>query len=88
LERHGNAMLVITRKPGERITIGDDVVVTVVEVRGSLVKLGIEAPRTISIHRQEIYDRIRKQNLEASEIDASDLATAVSILNKTQSNGE
>jgi len=81
-------MLVITRKPGERITIGDNVVVTVVEVRGSLVKLGIEAPRTISIHRQEIYDRIRKQNLEASEIDASDLATAVSILNKTQSNGE
>jgi len=81
-------MLVITRKPGERITIGDNVVVTVVEVRGSLVKLGIEAPRTISIHRQEIYDRIRKQNLEASGIDASDLATAVSILNKTQSNGE
>jgi carbon storage regulator len=81
-------MLVITRKPGERITIGDDVVVTVVEVKGSLVKLGIEAPRSISIHRLEIYDRIRKQNLEASEIDASDLATAVSILNKTQSNGE
>ena len=81
-------MLVITRKPGERITIGDDVVVTVVEVKGSLVKLGVEAPRSISIHRQEIYDRIRKQNLEASEIDASDLTTAVSILNKTQSNGE
>ena len=81
-------MLVITRKPGERITIGDDVVVTVVEVKGSLVKLGVEAPKSISIHRQEIYDRIRKQNLEASEIDASDLITAVSILNKTQSNGE
>ncbi|MFH1251231.1 MAG: carbon storage regulator CsrA [bacterium] len=81
-------MLVITRKSGERITIGDDIVVTVLEVKGSLVKLGVEAPKCISIHRQEIYDRIRKQNLEASEIDASDLATAVSILNKTQSNGE
>ena len=81
-------MLVITRKPGERITIGDDIIVTVVEVKGSLVKLGVEAPRSISIHRLEIYDRIRKQNLEASEIDASDLTTAVSILNKTQSNGE
>ncbi len=81
-------MLVITRKPGERITIGDDVVVTVVEVKGSLVKLGVEAPKSISIHRQEIYDRIRKQNLEASEIDASDLTMAVSILNKAQSNGE
>jgi carbon storage regulator len=81
-------MLVITRKPGERITIGDNVVVTVIEVRGSLVKLGVEAPKSISIHRQEIYDRIRKQNLEASGIDPSDLTMAVSILNKTKSNGE
>lgn len=81
-------MLVITRKPGERITIGDNIVVTVIEVKGSLVRLGVEAPKSISIHRQEIYDRIRKQNMEASEIDASDLAVAVSILNKTQSSGE
>lgn len=81
-------MLVITRKPGERITVGDNVVVTVVEVKGSLVKLGIEAPRSISIHRQEIYDRIREQNMESSEIDASDLGMAVSALNKTQSNGD
>jgi carbon storage regulator len=80
-------MLVITRKPGERITIGDDVVVTVLEVRGTLVKIGIEAPESIRIHRQEIYERIRRQNFEASEIDASDLATAVLILNKTQSDG-
>jgi carbon storage regulator len=81
-------MLVITRKPGERITIGDNIVVTVIEVKGSLVRLGVEAPKSISIHRQEIYDRIRKQNMEASEIDVSDLAVAVSILNKTQSSGE
>lgn len=80
-------MLVITRKPGERITIGDDVVVTVVEVKGSLVKLGIEAPRSIGIHRQEIYDRIRTQNLEASEIDASDLAGAVFLLNGKEKGG-
>jgi carbon storage regulator len=81
-------MLVITRKPGERITIGDNVVVTVIEVRGSLVKLGVEAPKCISIHRQEIYDRIREQNMESSEINESDLGMAVSILNKTQSDGD
>jgi len=77
-------MLVITRKPGERIMIGDDIVVTVIEVKGSLVKLGVDAPKSISIHRQEISDRIRKQNLEASGIDVSDLNMAVAILNKTQ----
>ena len=81
-------MLVITRKTGERITIGDDIIVTVIEIKGSLVKLGVEAPRCISIHRQEIYDRIREQNMESSEINESDLGMAVSILNKTQSNGD
>jgi len=64
--------------------IGDDIVVTVIEVKGSLVKLGVDAPKSISIHRQEISDRIRKQNLEASGIDVSDLNMAVAILNKTQ----
>ncbi|RPH50329.1 MAG: carbon storage regulator [Desulfobacteraceae bacterium] len=77
-------MLVITRKPGERITIGDDIVVTVIEVKGSLVRLGVDAPRSISIHRQEIFERIQKQNLEASGIDVSDLNMAVAILNKIQ----
>lgn len=81
-------MLVITRKAGERITIGDDIVVTVFEVKGSLVKLGVEAPKSISIHRQEIYDRIREQNMESSGINESDLGMAVSILNKNQSDGD
>lgn len=81
-------MLVITRKSGERITIGDDIIVTVVEVKGSIVKLGVEAPKCISIHRQEIYDRIREQNMESSEISESDLGVAISILNKTQSDGD
>lgn len=74
-------MLVITRKPGERITIGDDITVTVIEVKGSLVKLGFEAPRNVGIHRQEIYDRIREENVKASGIDASDLAGAAFFLN-------
>ena len=51
-------MLVMQRKPGEKIVIGDDIVVTVVDVRGDKVVVGIEAPRDVAVHRSEIYDRI------------------------------
>ncbi|MBA3037377.1 MAG: carbon storage regulator CsrA [Desulfobacterium sp.] len=81
-------MLIITRKAGERITIGDDIVVTIIEVKGSLVKLGIDAPRSVSVHRQEIYDKIREQNIKASEIDESDLTIALSIINQNISDGD
>jgi len=73
-------MLILTRKLGERITIGDDVIITLLEIKGSQVKLGIEAPKSISIHRQEIYERIREENLRSSEVSASDLSNATSLL--------
>ncbi|MGI6541614.1 MAG: carbon storage regulator CsrA [Limnochordia bacterium] len=52
-------MLVLTRKRDESIVIGDDIKITVVDVRGDQVKLGIEAPREISIHREEVYNEIQ-----------------------------
>jgi carbon storage regulator len=73
-------MLIISRKPGEKITIGDDIEVTLVEIRDNHVRLGIAAPRHISVHRQEVYERIKKANLVSSEIDASDMMKAASIL--------
>jgi carbon storage regulator len=73
-------MLILTRKLGERITIGDDISVTLLEIKGSQVRLGIEAPRGIGIYRQEVYERIRQQNLSASEVTASDLSEADSLL--------
>ena len=51
-------MLILTRKPGERICIGDDIEVTIVNVRGNQVRLGITAPRDVAVHREEIYRRI------------------------------
>jgi carbon storage regulator len=54
-------MLVLSRNKDERIVIGDDVVITVVEVKGKKVKLGIEAPKTVSVHRQEVYNSIHEQ---------------------------
>jgi len=78
-------MLILTRKLGERITIGDDITITLLEIKGSQVKLGIEAPQSISIHRQEIYEKIRKENLNSSEVSASDLSEATSIFHINRS---
>lgn len=59
-------MLVLTRKTNESIIIGDEIKVTVVEVRGDQVKLGITAPKRISVHREEIYLAIQKENIKAA----------------------
>ncbi len=58
-------MLVLTRKLGENIRIGDSVKITVLEVRSGQVKLGIEAPPEIKVHREEIYARIQEENRRA-----------------------
>lgn len=54
-------MLILTRKVGERIVIGDDIIVTVVEINGNQVRLGIAAPKQTPVHREEIYERIRRE---------------------------
>ena len=59
-------MLVLTRKPNESIMIGDDVEVSVVEVKGDQVKLGITAPKSIKVHRKEIFLAIQSENIDAS----------------------
>lgn len=60
-------MLVLTRKTNESIIIGDDVKVTVVEIKGEQVKLGISAPKRISVHREEVYLEIQKENQKAAK---------------------
>ncbi|HOP75600.1 MAG TPA: carbon storage regulator CsrA [Bacillota bacterium] len=55
-------MLVLTRKKNESIIIGDDIKITVVEVKGDQIKLGITAPKQISVHREEIYLEIQREN--------------------------
>lgn len=57
-------MLVLTRRVGEIIIIGDDIEVTVLGIKHGQVRLGIEAPREVDVHRSEIYDRIQKQEQE------------------------
>jgi carbon storage regulator len=60
-------MLVLTRKTGEAIQIGEDIEISVVSVKGDQVKLGINAPKNIEIHRKEIYLTIQEENAEASK---------------------
>jgi len=56
-------MLVLSRKINEQIVISDNITITVVEIRGDKVRLGIEAPKEISVHRREIYDAIQREQL-------------------------
>ena len=53
-------MLILTRKVGESVLIGDDISITVLSVRGNQVKLGVQAPKEVSVHREEIYQRIKQ----------------------------
>lgn len=67
-------MLVLSRKVDESIMIGDNVQITVVEIRGDHVKIGIKAPRTITVHRKEVYEAIQRENIEAARVALPDLA--------------
>jgi carbon storage regulator len=65
-------MLVLSRHRDESIIIGDDIVITVVDIRGDKVRLGIAAPIEISVHRQEVYDAIQRENRQASRLEPND----------------
>jgi len=62
-------MLVLSRQRDESIIIGDNIVVTIVDIRGDKVRLGINAPTEIPVHRQEVYEAIKRENLRSSRLD-------------------
>jgi carbon storage regulator len=69
-------MLVITRKSGEGICLGDDVKITVLEISGSTVRLGIEASREIPVYREEIWEAVKEENRAAAQTGIKDLPKA------------
>jgi carbon storage regulator len=69
-------MLILTRRPGERVVIGDDILITVMGVSGHTVRLGIAAPEGVSIYREEIWLAVKEENRAAAAADADALPTS------------
>ena len=70
-------MLILTRRVGESLMIGDEVTVTVLGVKGNQVRLGVNAPRTVSVHREEIFARIKAENDDGVLADSLDLGDQI-----------
>ena len=70
-------MLILTRRSGESVMVGDDVVITVFEVRGDSVRIGIQAPRSVAVHREEVYKELQAANQQAASPDEDVLQALV-----------
>ncbi len=75
-------MLILTRKVGESVAIGDDIQVSVVEIKGTQVKLGIRAPKDVTVHREEIYLKIQEENKRASQVSTDTLGSVEDMILK------
>ena len=72
-------MLVLSRQKNETIMIGDDVEITIVDIKGDNVRIGISAPRSIPVHRKEVYLAIQQENLAAAQVDATSLGALAGL---------
>lgn len=70
-------MLILTRRVGENVIVGDDIVISVIEVRGDAVRIGIQAPRSLSVHREEVWLELQKANADAAS--SSDAAIGAAL---------
>jgi carbon storage regulator len=71
------SVLILTRRVGENVIVGDDIVISVIEVRGDAVRIGIQAPRSVTVHREEVYVELQKANEQAAS--SSDAAVGAAV---------
>jgi carbon storage regulator len=81
-------MLILTRKIGESITIGEDTKITVLGIHGRQVRLGVIAPPNVVVHREEIFKKIQEENKKASETQTSDVKQVVKQIGQTKKKRE
>jgi carbon storage regulator len=79
-------MLILTRKLGENIRIGDKIRIVILDIKGGQVKLGIDAPPNVAVHREEIYERIREENRRATGISAKAVREVAQIFHRDRPN--
>ena len=79
-------MLVLTRKVGEGIAIGDDIKIIIMQIKGKQVRIGIKASPTTAVHREEIYQKVQDENLAASKSSFNVVNQASSIIGKSDTN--
>lgn len=75
-------MLILSRKPGESVYLGDDIKLTVISIRGQQIKLGLDVPEHVPVYREEIYLKVQTQNASALVMDNTDLMAAAALWTK------
>jgi len=73
-------VLILTRRVGENVIVGDDIVISVIEVRGDAVRIGIQAPRSVAVHREEVYRELQRANEAAAAARDEDIGSTVDEL--------
>ena len=75
-------MLILSRRPGESVHLGDDIKITILSVKGQQIKLGLDVPEHMPVYREEIYLKVQTQNASALELDNHDLMMAAALWTK------
>jgi carbon storage regulator len=76
-------MLILSRRPGESVHVGDDIKITVLSVQGQQIKIGLDVPENMPVYREEIYLKVRSQNASALDLDNHDLMKAAALWTST-----